>query len=203
MQVERLYRPLKKVAITGGIASGKSTVARIFKDLGAYVTSADDIVHQLLTPVTALGKDIISFLGPEVVVDGLFSHERIAERVFCDPSLLEKLEQRVHPEVQREIESQYQKVSQKSYPLFVAEVPLLFESGMQRIFDVTILVVSDEKTCRLRFPYGEEEYDRRSARLIPIREKCLLADIVIENNGNLEKLKQFVETNFNSLKGSL
>ena len=83
---------LRKIAVTGGIASGKSTVCHLFEKLGAYTVSADAIVHQLLDPTQSLGKKVIVLLGPDVVIEGQLSRERIAQKVFCNPCLLKKLE---------------------------------------------------------------------------------------------------------------
>jgi len=198
---------LKKVAVTGGIATGKTTVCRFFEELGAYVISADKIVHQLLSPATDLGKRVIALLGSDIVEGGELNREVIAQKVFRDPSLLKQLEKQVHPEVQKVIESQYRRVSQQKHFLFVVEVPLLFESALEKFYDVTIVVVADEKRCRTRFmtttQYGADEFDRRHQRLIPAEEKQARADIVIENNMNLESLRQAVEIIFNSLKENL
>lgn len=193
---------LKKIAVTGGIASGKSTVCRIFAELGAYVISADNIVHQLLDPTTDTGQQVIALLGNDIVVGHELNRERIAQKVFRDPSLLNKLERLLHPEVEKVIENHYNQISPKKYPLFVVEIPLLFEAGFQKNYDLTLVVVADEKRCRERFQ-NADEFTRRTERLIPMRKKQELADLVIENNGSLEQLRQNVTKIFNSLQGTL
>jgi len=196
---------LRKVAVTGSVSSGKTTVCRLFEDLGAYVTSADAIVHQLLTPTTPVGQRVIDLLGNEIVVNGELDRKEIAKRVFRDPSLLEELEKQIHPEVQKVIEAKYQEVSQKTFPLFVAEIPLLFESGQETFYDTVIVVRADKESSRSRFtkttPYEEAEFERREKRLMPIEEKCQRADFVFENSGSLSQLRHLVKTTFNSLKG--
>jgi dephospho-CoA kinase len=187
----------KKIAVTGGIASGKSTVCHLFEDLGAYYVSADEIVHQLLQPTTAIGKEIIDLLGIEIVVGRSLSREKIAQKVFNDPQLLRELEQRIHPEVQRIIDTKYKALSPK-IPVFIAEVPLLFEAGLENCYDLIIVVVSDEEICRKRY-CNNDEYRRRSQRLIPTQEKIKKADLVIENKGSLENLRQNIQHIFNSL----
>jgi len=88
---------LVKIAITGGVASGKSSVCRFFQELGAYVVNADAIVHKLLDPSSDLGKQIIQLFGT-------LSRKRLSEIVFEDPEKLEKLEKLLHPAVLKKIE---------------------------------------------------------------------------------------------------
>lgn len=197
---------LKKVAVTGGIASGKSTVCRMFAELGAYVISADNIVHQLLDPTTDIGQQVIALLGNDIVVGDELNRERIAQKVFRDHSLLNKLERLLHPEVEKVIETHYNQISKKKYPLFVVEIPLFFEAGFQKDYDLTLVVMADEKRCRERFQdtthQDANEFTRRNERLIPMQKKQELADLVIENNGSLEQLRQKVTTIFNSFQGT-
>lgn len=196
---------MKKVAVTGSVSSGKTTVCRFFKELGAYVISADAIVHQLLTPTTPVGQKIIDLLGVDRVAERELNREEIAARVFRDPSLLKELEKLIHPEVQKVIEAKYQEIFQQPFPLFVAEIPLLFESGQEAFYDAVIVVRADEERCRRRFtittPYDETEFERREKRLMPIEEKVKRADFVLDNSGSLTQLQHLVETTFNSLKG--
>jgi len=193
----------KKIAVTGRIASGKSTVCRLFEEMGAYYVSADEIVHRLLIPTTSLGKEIIALLGDDIVVGKTLNRERIAQKVFCDPNLLNKFEQRIHPEVQKVIETEYKTASQHNIPFFVAEIPLLFEANLQDKYDVILVVTCDEKIGEERFPYPKHEYTRRNQRLMPIEEKIKQADIVIDNSGTLENLRQTIQPIFFALKENL
>lgn len=196
---------LNKIAVTGGIASGKSTVCLFFKELGAYVVSADEIVHQLLLSTeTPLGQKIIKLIGPDIIVHGQIDRSKVAKKVFNQPELLKALESLLHPAVYEEIKKQYHKVSQDQlFPLFIAEVPLLFESAGESFFDYTIAVIADEKRCSQRFQnalgYDEKEYDRRAARQMQQLEKKQRADFTIENNGSLTDLKMSVNDLFKKL----
>ena len=122
---------LKKAAVTGGLASGKTTVCRFFQEFGAYVLDADAIVHQLLDSTTPLGKDLMALLGADVIVKGVFDREAIAQKVFCDAALLKKLEEYLHPAVQKEIDAHTQRASEQKYPLFIAEIPPPFRRGIR------------------------------------------------------------------------
>jgi dephospho-CoA kinase len=194
---------LKKIAVTGGIASGKSTVCRLFEQLGAFVVSADAIVHKLLVPSTSLGKKIIAVFGDEILVDGELSRKKIAEKVFSSPPLLEIVEKLIHPEVQKVIESEYETACRTKASLFVAEVPLLYEAGLDSFYDQVIVIVSDEKTSKRRYRDDEQEFLRRSQRLMPSAEKIERADLIIENNGSLEDLRQTIQLTYNALKENI
>lgn len=192
---------LKKVAITGGLSCGKTTVGRIFGDLGAYVVSADEIVHRLMSPNTLLGSKLVSLLGDDVIVDGEFNRSKIAARVFADPVLLQSLQALIHPAVLNEIEKQYQQiVNEGTSSLFIAEIPLLFEVGADSRFDKTIAVWAPEEQCRQRFAASTgnspDEYDRRMKFQLSPDEKKRRADYIIGNIGSKEQLKDEVKQLF-------
>lgn len=171
--------------MTGSLASGKSEVCRLFAEMGAEVVSADQIAHQLLDPQTELGKQIIGLLGEEVLVEGKFNRDRIAAKVFPNGDLLRKLEELLHPRILEEIEEKYNKCTS---PLFVVEVPLLFECGWEKHFDETILVVADREVRAKRFM--KSDFQLREARFLPDAVKKRKADVVIENQSTLEDLKK-------------
>lgn len=196
---------LKKVAITGGLSSGKSTVCKIFKEKGACVVSADDIVHKLLSPQTSIGRQIIELLGPEVVDNQRFDHKRIAKLVFKDKKTLKTLEQILHPAVLKEIEEKYNQVKdQKNFTLFVAEIPLLYESESDHLFDTTIVVSADQEIAQRRFNqrtgHPLEDFEKRMIHQLPPAEKRAKANYVISNNGSLAELEKQVETLYQNLK---
>ena len=194
---------LKKVAVTGGLSCGKSSVCRIFKDLGAYVVSADDIVHQLLTPETIPGKKVIELIGSDIVVDHQLDRSKIAQKVFGNLHLLKSLEQILHPAVRDEIEKYYQQaVREGKATLFVAEIPLLFEA-FSSCYPITIAVTADKEACIRRFTqssgYNREEYEKRMARQLTPEEKAQRATYVIPNDGTMADLRQAVIEVYNKL----
>ena len=195
---------LKKVAVTGGVSCGKSTVCRFFKELGAYVVSADKVVHQLLSPDISLGQKVIELIGPDVVVNQQIDRSIIAKRVFNHPELLKSLEAILHPAVREELERQYQLVKDKNeFPLFIAEIPLLFETGADKFYDITIAVTANVDLCQQRFEiitgHDKVEFDRRMKRQIHPNEKAQKADYVIQNNSSLSDLQRAVKLLFNEL----
>lgn len=193
----------KKIAVTGGLASGKSTVCRILKELGAYTVDADAIVHQLLSSKNAVGKKVIELLGAEIVTGDQIDRTKVATIVFKKPHQLKALEQILHPEVQKAIDHEYERVAANT-PLFVAEIPLLFEANLQPHFDAVIAVTSQPATARQRFAaktgYDPSEYDRRTSRLLPQEEKARLAHYHIANDGTEEELMETVKNLYVRMK---
>ena len=187
---------LKRIAITGGIASGKTSVCRVFQELGAYVVNADAIVHELLSLQTNLSQQVISLLGKDILIDGKLSRRVIAEKVFKDPEVLHALEKLLHPAVLYKIEELYQAACQQgTYTAFVVESPLLFEIGQDQFYDLVIAVLADEAVSRKRFSqagFTPEEYERRMKRQLPPVEKARRADYIINNNGSLDNLREQV-----------
>ncbi len=186
-----------KVAVTGGLASGKSTVCQILQACGAYVIDADKIVHKLLTPDTVIGRQIIDLLGSEILNDQQIDRDKIAQKVFSHPELLDKLEKYLHPAVLNEIEHTYQKIAeQKKASLFVAEIPLLYESESHKFFDLVIVVISDESLSQARYTQAtgrpSTEYNLRMNRQFKPHVKAARADYVIVNNGTSDELKHQV-----------
>ncbi len=193
-----------KIAVTGSLSSGKTTVCNIFKDKGAYYISADAIIHKLLSNQSYLKQKIINLLGKAVIVNDELHRKKIAQKVFNNSQLLQDLEKILHPEVKKEIENEYKKFQTGQHDsLFVVEFPLLFEVGDNDCYDVVITVICDVELSQERFKkstgYTDEEYDLRMVRQMNPKEKAKKADIVIKNNGSFEDLKQTVEQVFSNL----
>ncbi len=194
---------MRKIAITGGLSCGKSTVCRIFESLGAYSVSADEIVHQLLSPTTSLGQQVVQLLGTEIVENQKINRKKIAEIVFSNPQKLQALENILHPTALYEIKQRFYEAGSKNYPLLVAEIPLLFETESQKFFDCVVVVVAKEEFSKKRFQenttYDLLEYDKRVQRQWHPDKKAAHADYVIENNGSIDDLKVQVRSLFNIL----
>ncbi|CAF22946.1 MULTISPECIES: dephospho-CoA kinase [Candidatus Protochlamydia] len=197
---------LRKVAITGGLSCGKSSVCRILKELGAYAVSADEIVHHLLSSDVNVSQKVVDLLGKSILKNNQIHRSLLAERVFQNYRLLTGLEKILHPAVYGEIEQQYQKQqdSKNQFPFFIAEVPLLYESDGAKFFDTIISVVADPEISLQRFKThthkSEKEFQSRMARQISPLEKAIRADYVVLNNGTLSELQQSLRELYQELK---
>jgi dephospho-CoA kinase len=190
---------LVKIAVTGGLASGKSSVCRICQEWGAYVISADEIVHQLLSLNTSVGQQVISLLGSDIVDGEHLNRKKIADKVFNHPEKLKALEKIIHPAVLKEIDNHYEKIKEtNNYRFFIAEIPLIYESETTYHFDYILCVMANETICSKRFTqktgYSTGEYIRRMSFQMPLEEKSAKADFTIVNNGDLETLKNQVHS---------
>lgn len=188
---------LQKVAVTGGLCAGKSTVCRLLKEHGAYTVSADDIVHHLLTFNTHIGQQVIHLLGKEILRDHRIDRAVVAKKVFGNKEALQALENILHPAVLEEIDKQYNQIKDnQTYILFVAEIPLLYESESHHRFDATIAVMADASVAKHRFATqrisSEQEYEKRMTHQLPPEEKSAKADYIVINNGSLADLTQQV-----------
>lgn len=188
---------LRKIAVTGGIASGKTTVCRLLKKHGAYQVSADEIIHQLLEAHSQCIKEVVALLGPDVIESGKIDRNKVAAHVFSDFEKLQKLENILHPLLLEAIDKEYQKVkNDKRYICFVVELPLVQEIGKEKDFDLILAVVCDEVLAKKRFMeagFSESEYERRMNRQWGIAEKAKQADYTIVNDGDLTHLENQVK----------
>jgi len=189
---------LKKIAVTGGIASGKTTVCQILRNYGAYVVSADEIVHQLLSSNTLLTGKVVDLLGTEVLSNSQLDRKKIAEVVFAHPEKLRALEKILHPAVFDEITKTYERVCAEGLSLFfVVEMPLLYETESAPFYDVVIAVIADDLLCRNRFQkhtgLSMKHYDLRYKQQIPPDQKAARAHFTLFNNGTIQELEAAVQ----------
>ncbi len=184
-----------KVGLTGNIAAGKSTVARIWRSLDATVVDADVLSRQVVEPGTPAMARIVEEWGDEVVeAGGGLDRAALRRIVFADPSARERLEAIVHPAVAELREDAYRAAAERGERVVVADIPLLFEAGLVDDFDAVVLVDAPEEV-RLARLVGDrgmdpEEARRMIAAQMPSELKRARADFVIANTGTLLELER-------------
>ncbi|HEY8501067.1 MAG TPA: dephospho-CoA kinase, partial [Solirubrobacterales bacterium] len=137
-----------KIGLTGGIAAGKSEALAAFGRLGAATLSSDAVVHELLES-EELRDRLVARRGPEVAPEGAIDRAKIGEIVFADPAQLSWLEEQIHPLVKARTAAWLLSLPAET-EVAVVEVPLLFESGMESVFDHTVAVIADEEVRERR-----------------------------------------------------
>lgn len=186
---------MKKIAIVGNIASGKSEIEKILLEKGYKVICADKVSHEILNSDENIRQKIYT-------VFKTYNRKDIANIVFPDASKRKILEEIMHPQIKKEISNFFE--DNKDEELVFASVPLLFEADMQNMFDYIILVYADEKTCFKRIikrdAFTKEQALLRIKSQMPQEEKMPYADFIIDNNGPIEDLKPQVEGILNKLK---
>ena len=180
------------VGLTGGIAAGKSEALRALERAGAATLSSDDVVRELLTTGTVRDA-LIERFGDEVAPGGEVDRSAVAEVVFSNPEKREWLEGLLWPRVGERI-AEWREQLEHADPrprAAVVEVPLLFESGMEAVFDRTIAVIADESVRSERAgARGHSRVDERTSRQLSQEEKAQRADIVVRNDGSLDDLQR-------------
>jgi dephospho-CoA kinase len=180
------------VGLTGGLGSGKSEALQALGELGAATLSTDAVVHELLAS-GELTETIAARLGLEVAPGAQLDRSLIAERVFGDDDARNWLEGELWPRVGKRVADWKQKVDALDPPprAAVVEVPLLFESGMDAVFDATIAVVADEDVRAERAgARGHASVAERTGRQLTQEQKAERADYEVRNDGTLDELRE-------------
>ena len=196
------------VGLTGGIATGKSTVAGIFKRYGATVIDADALAREVVEPGKPAWREIVKTFGKAVInPDRTLNRQALGTQVFGHPGKLRQLERIIHPRVAREqIRLTKQAALNDPRAIVIYDVPLLFEAGIDKRVDATIVVTADRETqiARLKKRNGlsRAEALRRIKSQMPLAEKRRRADYTLDGTLPLLQLKQQVRLLHRSLRAS-
>ncbi|MCF7888469.1 MAG: dephospho-CoA kinase [Candidatus Omnitrophica bacterium] len=185
---------MSKFGLTGVIGSGKTTILKLFCELGAEIFDSDQKIHQFYQDINHPVYKKIKEIFPEVELDNKISRKNLAKVVFNDREKLKKLEQVVHPEIIRFLKQWLE--AKSKIKVCIAEVPLLFEKDLQGLFDKTILIKVKEdilaKRLKDKYNFSDEEIKKRLSLYLPGKEKEKRADFILTNNLSLEDLEKEV-----------
>lgn len=179
------------IGLTGSIASGKSTVAKMIQSYGLPIVDADLVARKVVEPGTLTLKKIAEAFGPEIIArDGSMDRAKVGSIIFHNEELRKTLNSIIHPAIREEMLRQRDEFLSYGEKNIFMDIPLLFESKLEHFVE-KIIVVSVNKEVQLqrlmeRNGFTEEEANARIATQIPVKEKEQLADAVIHNNGMLE-----------------
>jgi dephospho-CoA kinase len=183
------------IGLTGGIASGKSTVSNMIKKMGIRVVDADQIAREVVEVGKPAYDQIVKAFGSGILqADRSINREKLGGLIFSDQTKREQLNQIVHPAVRKEMINQVEDEKHRQSKAVVLDIPLLFESKLTYMVDQTILVYVDEQTQLKRLMerngYSEEEATMRIQSQLPLKEKRELADKIIDNNGSINQTEE-------------
>jgi dephospho-CoA kinase len=194
------------VGLTGGIATGKSTVSNMFRQLGAPIVDADRIARWAVEPDRPAWLDLVAYFGEEILLpDRTVNRVKLGEIVFSDALKRDKLNRIVHPRVREESEKQIRQYleADPKRPV-IQDVPLLIETGLHSKMDKVIVVYADEPTQLRRLmernDLSEKEAMQRIRAQMPIEAKRVYADYIIDNRGSIEETREQVIQIWEELK---
>ena len=189
---------MRRVALTGGIATGKSHVRARFEKLGVPTVDADVLARQAVAPGSPGLAAVTARFGRGVLAaDGSLDRRKVGAIVFADPEARHDLERIVHPIVQAAMEGWFAALDAERHPFAVADIPLLYETGREREFDAVIVTACDPEMQVRRIVHRdgltEAEAQQRIAAQLPLEEKVRRADFVIRTDGTVEDTDREVD----------
>jgi len=195
------------VGLTGGIVGGKSTVALMFKELGAKIVDADKLGHSVILPHRPAWKKIVRLFGKDILQNNLtIDREKLGKIVFTNQPLLKKLNEITHPEITKLIRKEINLARNKTHNqenILIIDAALIYETKIDRLMDKTIVVYIDEneqiKRLIKRNNLTKKEALQRIKSQMPMKEKVKIADYVIDNSNSLNTTREQVEKIWQSL----
>jgi dephospho-CoA kinase len=197
---------VRRIALTGGIASGKTWVRARFEDLGVPTIDSDALAREVVAPGTPGLAAVVGRFGREVLLpSGALDRKKLGRIVFADDEARRALEAIVHPEVHRATEQWFASLDPRTHPFAIADIPLLYETGRDRDFDEVIVAATDPETqvrrVMQRDGLSEPETRQRLAAQLPIEEKAAKADHVIRTDGTHDETDEQVKRLWKKLVG--
>lgn len=197
--------PFLKVALTGGIACGKSVVGEFLKKKGCYWHQADLVAHRLMVPGKRAWKAIVDHFGPEILnPDGSINRRKLGTIIFSNPKEREFVNKIIHPLVLKKKEQTLRRLERSGKSgIFISEAALTIEAGFASFFDKIIVVYCPEEAqierLMARNNLSREEAQKRIKAQLPIEEKLKYADYIIDASGTIEETIAQTERVYQSL----
>jgi dephospho-CoA kinase len=189
---------MRRVALTGGIATGKSYVRSRFEDLGVPTIDADTLAREAVAPGTPGLNEVVRLFGPGICDStGALDRKKLGAIVFADPNARQALEAIIHPFVREMTDKWFASLDPAQHRLAIADIPLLFEGGRDRDFDAVVVVACNPAT-QLRRLMDRDRISEDAARLriaaqLPVEEKAAKADYVIRTDGTFDDTDRQIE----------
>ena len=196
---------MKMIGLTGGIATGKSIVASVFREMGAIILDADVIARLVVLPHQPAWKDIVEFFGPEVVnEDQSLDRAKIGEIVYNNPNSLKELNRFTHPRIMQYYKDELRRIkTEQPDAIVILEVPLLYETNMDKLCQQVVVVYVDRETQIQRLMKRDNmsyaDAVKRVDAQMPMDEKVRRADFVIDNRGSMEETKEKATKYYNEI----
>ncbi|WP_019554361.1 dephospho-CoA kinase [Propionispira raffinosivorans] len=193
------------IGLTGGIASGKSTVSKILAQAGAHIIDADKIAHDVVMPNQLAWQKIVSHFGMSIILEnGQLDRAALGATVFSNPAQRKWLEELIHPFVRAAIEKEIQVWNAEKKEIVVLDIPLLYEAGWDTLADETWVVSVDTATQLKRLVHRDRlslmQAQKRIDSQMPLTEKVKRADYVIDNMFDLAKTREQVLKRWNQIR---
>ena len=200
-----MFGPMKKVGLTGGIGSGKSTVARMLGGAGFAVVDADQVARDIMTPSSPVLEEVAAAFGADLIGDdGVLDRGELARRAFATMEDTQRLNAITHPAIRAESERRFAAAEEAGEQAVIYDMPLLVDLGLNQDMDLTVVVDVDkeERIRRLVDKRGLDEADARArmAQQIDDATRLAAADVVIDNNGLLDALEPQVAALIKKIK---
>ncbi|OCJ17059.1 dephospho-CoA kinase [Rhizobium sp. AC44/96] len=193
-----------RIGLTGSIGMGKSTMAKLFAELGLPVNDADAVVHDLYSGEAAL---LVEAAFPGTVKDGVVDRQELGRQLSATPGGFKRLEEIVHPLVRKRESEFIAREREKGSDMVLLDIPLLFETGAEKRVDVIVVVTCDPQIQRARVlarpNMTEEKFNAILARQTPDAEKRKRADYVIDTSSSIEAARQRVAETVSDIKRRL
>jgi dephospho-CoA kinase len=196
---------MRVIGLTGGIGSGKSTASQFLKELGAVVIDLDKVGHDLLKKGGVVYKQVLSAFGERILsANGEIDRARLGKIVFNDPDALKRLNDIIHPAIDKKVEEKIQANRRRGVKVIVFEAAVMLESDRSFLVDelwvVTAPIPAVLKRIKERSGYSDEEAGKRIDSQLTDEERNKKADVVISNDGTLEDFKAKVKAEWDKLQ---